>query len=290
MTAALKSLLAPLIAAVVAGNCQAGPADKAILAAMKLSEQSNYAWTCVVNDDARAYDIEGKVDRRGWTWMRLPMVKAIAQRLGRDADTQIEAVFRSADTFVIRTNDGWKQLGELPKRHRDWTEGETMVVMPRHPSGGWGMAGGSIFDPNDPFANDPFPVLMHVPVEPDTRPYSNAQFAVSHPHDELAVVISTFAAMNVEGDVASGVLSDLGAQLLLVRDGQNHIQTVAAAGAFKLFMSHGIVTRYHLRLEGVLLVDRKRVRVRQSSDTQIRSIGATTIEIPEEARRKLGEE
>lgn len=290
----MKSLLVPLLAAFTAGICQAVPTDKAILAAMKLSEQPNYAWSCVVNDDARAYDIEGKVDRRGWTWMRLPMVKAIAQRLGREADTQIEAVFKSADAFVIRTNDGWKQLAELPKRHRDWIDGESVVVMPRHARAGWGMAGGSILDPNDPFAhdpfaNDPFPVLMHVPAEPDNRPYSNAQFAVSHPHDELAIVVSTFAAMNVEGDVASGVLSDLGAQLLLIRDGQNHIQTVAAAGAFRLFMQHGIVTRYHLRLEGVLLVDRKRVRVRQSSDTQIRSIGATTLEIPDEARRKLGE-
>lgn len=289
MPAAMKSLFVSLLAAFAAGNCQAGPTDKAILAAMKLSEQPNYAWSCVVNDDARSYDIEGKVDRCGWTWMRLPMVKAIARRLGRDADTQIEAVFKSADMFVIRTDDGWKQLGELPKRHRDWTDGETMVVMPHHPSGGWGMAGGSMLDPNDPFAHDPFPMLMHVPVEPDTRPYSNAQFGMSHPHDELAIVVSTFAAMNVEGSVASGVLSDLGAQLLLIRDGQDHIQTMAAAGAFKLFMHHGIVTRYQLRLEGVLLVDRKRVRVRQISDTQIRSIGATTIEIPDEARRKLGE-
>lgn len=285
----MKSSLVPLLAALATGTCHAGPTDTAILAAMKLSEQPNYAWTCVVNDDARMYNIEGKVDRRGWTWMRLPMVKAIAQRLGRDADTQIEAVFKSADAFVIRTHDGWKQLGELPKRHRDWLDGDTVVVMPRHTAGGWGRAGGSILDPNDPLANDPFPMVLHLQAERDTHAYSNAQFAISHPHEELAIVVSSCTDMKVEGDVACGVLSDLGAQLLLIRDGQEQIQPIAAAGVFKLFMQHGLVTRYQLRLEGLLVVERKKVLVRQSSDTRIRSIGATSVDVPDEARRKLGE-
>jgi hypothetical protein len=50
---------------------------------------------------------------------------------------------------------------------------------------------------------------------------------------------------------------DLGAQLLLVRDGQDHIKPLCAAGLFKLVIKNGIVTRYTLRLEGILLVDRK---------------------------------
>lgn len=89
------------------------------------------------------------------------------------------------------------------------------------------------------------------------------------------------------GDVVTGTLSGLGAQLLLVHDGQEHIQPLAAAGVFKLFIQGGIVTRYLLRLEGILLVDRKRVTVRQASSTSIRGIGATVVEIPDEARRKL---
>lgn len=275
--------------AAIAGLCRAGNTERAVLAAMKLAEQPNYSWTSAIHDDARSYELEGKFDRRGLTWMRLPMVKAIAQRLGRDADTQVEAVFKSSDAFVIRTNDGWKQLGELPKRHRDWVEAETVVVMPRHRVGWGGMGGGSILEPNDPFATDPFPVVMHVPPSRDqARPYCNAQFGVSHPHDELAIIVSSFTDLKLEGDVATGTLSDLGAQLLLVRDGQEHIQTGAAAGVFKLFIEDGLVTRYQLRMEGILFVDRKRVTVRQISATSIRQIGTTTVEVAEEARRKLG--
>lgn len=292
----MKSLLAATLAIGAAGICPAGSADKAILAAMKLSEQPNYSWTSTVTDDARTYDIEGKTSRRGWTWMRLPMIKSVAQRLGRDADTQVEAVFKNSDEFVIRTIDGWKGLQELPKRHRDWVDDREIWVVPRHSGPSWGMgASTGIFDPNDPFGDpndpfnlDPFPVILHrAPSREESRPYCNAQLALSHPHDELGIIVSSFANLKVEGDVVSGLLSDIGAQLLLVREGQEHIQPVAAAGAFKLFIEKGLVTKYLLRLEGILMVDRKRVIVRQTSNTVVKNIGKTAFEVPAEARRKL---
>lgn len=120
------------------------------------------------------------------------------------------------------------------------------------------------------------------------RGYSNAQFALSRPHEELAVIVSSHTELKVEGDRATGTLSDLGAQLLLVHAGQDGIEPVAAAGEFdELIIRGGIVTRYRLRLEGILLVGRKRIIVRQASDTVIKQVGSTSFEVPEEVRQKL---
>ncbi|MDO8540541.1 MAG: hypothetical protein Q7S40_08920 [Opitutaceae bacterium] len=180
----MKPLSVATLVALAAATCPAGPTEKAIVAAMKLSEKPNYSWTSTVMDDARTYAIEGKTDQRGWTWMRLPMVKSIAQRLGRDAEVEVEAVFKGNEAFVIRTDKGWQTLSELPKKHRDWIDADTVWVMPRSTAGSWGTGGGNW---------------------------------------------------------------------------------------------------------GILFVDRKRVHVRQLSNTTVRRIGASPLEIPDEIRRKLGE-
>jgi hypothetical protein len=275
------------------------PADRAILAAMRLGEQQNYSWTTSVTDDARTYEVSGKTSKAGYTWVRLPMVKALAQRLGRDAEPDIEAVFRSNDHFVIRADGSWMMVEELPRRHPDWIDRDYWVVghstRVLHPSLGSGIGFHDpldpfAHDPLDPFGNDPFPPLLAVPVMApgdEKRPYSNAQFGLSRPHDELAVIVSSHESMEVRGDTAAGVLTDLGAQLLLVREGQNNIQPVVAGGMFQMTIQNGIVTRYDLRLEGILYVDKKRVHVRQGSRTSINNIGSTYLNVPEDARRVL---
>src|SRR5262249_1008918 len=109
--------VAPFVAA-----CHAGPTERAILAAMKLSEQPSYSWTSVVVDDARSYDLEGRMDRSGYPWMRLPMVKEFSLRLGREAGMDLEAVFRSATAYVVSTDHGWKTIDELPRRPLNWND------------------------------------------------------------------------------------------------------------------------------------------------------------------------
>src|SRR3954462_9711629 len=105
----MKSLFfAPLAVCSLLVNGYAGPTERAILAAMKLSEEPSYRWTSSISDDARSYDLEGKTDGSGCTWMRLPMIKIFAERLGRQAGPDLEAFFRSSSEYVVRTEDGWK--------------------------------------------------------------------------------------------------------------------------------------------------------------------------------------
>lgn len=282
----MKFFAAPALTLATAVLCAGGQADQAIIAAMKLSEVSSYGWTTTVNDEVHTYHIHGKTDASGWTWLRLPMIKSIAQRLGREADAEVEAYFKSSRAFVIRTGEGWQTLEELPRRHREWVDDRDPWTMPQSSIpriGALGLGRGG-----SGFQLDPFPVIQHRLPGRAQRNYGHVQFGLSRPHDELAVIVSSHANLVVEGDIATGVLTDLGAQLLLVRDGQNHIEPIAAAGVFKLQLQGGMVTKYLLRLEGDLMVDGKRVLLRQTSSTEINQLGAAHLQLPEEAVRKLG--
>jgi hypothetical protein len=94
--------------------------------------------------------------------------------------------------------------------------------------------------------------------------------------------------ITVDGDIATGTLTDLGAQLLLVYDGHEYIKPVIAAGRFKLWIHDGRVTKFQLDLAGILVVRRDPVYVRQTSTTTLREVGTASFMIPEYALRKLG--
>ena len=122
--------------------------------------------------------------------------------------------------------------------------------------------------------------------------YSNLQLAISHPHEDLGVIVSGHTNFKVEGDTATGTLTELAAQLLLVHDGQNEISPVRAEGTFKLWLRGGMVVKYQVQLQGVLSVEsragRREISVQQTTVTQIKNVGATAFDVPDQARSKLG--
>jgi hypothetical protein len=259
--------------------CRAGPEERAILAAMALSERPSYSWTSTIADDASTYHVEGKTERGGFTWVRLPAVKSIAERLGRNAEPEVEAIFKGSTNAVIRTDRGWQSLSELPTRAgRDDDGPDPQAPRMRHT----GMiAIGGLY---------PVSVIaLHGGLGGDDRSasYSNAQFGASHPHEELAVIVSSFTDVQGNGDVVTGTLSDVGARLLLVSTDQENILPLRAAGTFRLQIANGIVVRYSVQLEGILLVNRKKIHVHQTASTELKAIGSTNLHVPEEVRRKL---
>jgi hypothetical protein len=182
---------------------------------------------------------------------------------------------------VIETEEGWKTPAELPMQGygRDSSRRAGSLT----PASVFGVPRGSIQRP-----------AIHRPTvvaERGDRRYSNLQLGISHPHEDLGVIVGSHVALSVEGDTVAGSLSDLGAQLLLVRDGQDSIEPIHAAGTFRIWLRNGIVARYQVRLEGVLNVQvpsgRRRVEVRQVTDTTLKDVGTTAFEVPEPARLKL---
>jgi hypothetical protein len=251
---------------------------------MRLSDQPNYSWVATVVDDARTYDIFGKTVRGGFTQVRMPVINSVRRKLGRSVtDTQIHLIFRGNVHCVIETDDGWRTPTELPMLQ--WNAPESQ---PSRASPAIGLllgnSRGSLLG-----AAIPGGASRNVPTE---RTYSNLQLALSHPHEELGVIVGSHEALQVEGDLVTGSLTALGAQLLLVRDGQKYIEPVGASGTFKLWLRGGMVTKYQVTLEGTLNVHlssgRRKIEVHQTTDTILKDVGTTTFEVPDQARVKLG--
>jgi hypothetical protein len=268
------------------GIAVAGPIEDALVAAMRLSEKPNYSWTATVTDDARTYDITGQINPAGFSRVKMPVVNAVGRRLGRSVtDTEVEFIFLGNVACVVATDQGWKRLDELPPPLPGESTGRRRSGRPP----GGGPIGGI-----GPGSRGGYPGASPRPpgnAENRSRGYSNLQLGLSPPHEELGIIVSSHHEFRAEGEVVTGTLTDRGAQLLLVRDGQKEITPLQAAGTFTLWIREGGVDRYQVRLEGLLEVDtpagRQKVIVKQNTDTVIKNVGATQFEIPEEARAKL---
>jgi hypothetical protein len=286
----MKSIvLAGLAASCFLPGLVAGPVEDAIVAAMRLSDRPNYTWVANVDDDARSYTITGRTSKAGYSLVRMPVVNAIRRRLGRSpTDNLIDAVFRGNVQCVIQTDEGWKTVDELPPvgdlEPLVGTDG--LPVRGSILSGPGGKAGKA--------------KILNVPKPEEDRPergYSNLQMGLSHPHEELGVIVTSGKDLQVAGDPVTGTtltgsLTELGAQLLLVRDGQTEITPLTGSGTFTLWIRGGIVTRYQVNLEGTLAIKTaaavRQVSVRQTTSTLIKDVGTTKVEVPFEAKDKLG--
>ena len=255
----------------------ASPTDHVIIAAMALSEHPNYSWLCLVDDQSSFYEVEGRTTA-GVTWARLPMVSSVGRRLGRETDTQFEAIFHGRTSAVIRIGDAWKLLAELPLPRERVTSSRARTMMRGSASAGaFGIHGGPARGIAAPFFD-----------RRNSRTFDALELGITHPHEELAIVVSSFTHMDVAGEIVTGTLSELGAALLLVRAEQNDVEPLASAGEFKLWLERGVVVKYQLKLEGIVAVGEwRKVAVHVNATTTLRDIGKTRIAVPDEAREKL---
>jgi hypothetical protein len=268
---------------------RAGPTESAIMAAMRLSDQPNYSWVATISDDARTYDIAGKTVRGGFTRVKMPIINSVRRQLGRSVtDTDVDIIFHGNVACVIQTENGWRKPDELSTYDSGDPESPHLPGATGHAPllGARPTAGGAI---RGSIIRAPTTASSRNTVE---RAYSNLQPGISHPHEELAVIVGSHQVLTVEGDVVTGALTDLGAQLLLVHDGQVSITPLRASGTFKLWLRNDIVVKYQVRLEGVLNIHlparSREVTVHQVTDTVLKDIGTTTFEVPPQARAKLG--
>src|SRR5947209_692065 len=103
----------------------------------------------------------------------MPMVEDVAARLGRNADADLELLYRDSASFVIRTDDGWKLFHELPRpQRRDYDDAMQLA-----------NAGPCAPDPADAVLEEPAPLLLRIFREDDHRmkPYSNRQLTAAVP-------------------------------------------------------------------------------------------------------------
>lgn len=255
----------------------AGPVDDAIVAAMRLAEQPSYAWVTTVTDDARRYDISGRTMRDGYTRVTMPAVNTLRRRLGRSVtDTHVAFIFRGNVACVVETEAGWRRPDELPP--------EPPLSAPPAVRGGAGVSAGA--------ATLPLPTAPRAKPDSGPRAYSNLQPGLSHPHEDLGLIVAGHESLVVEADTITGTLTETGARLLLVRDGQEAITPVRARGTFQLWRRGDLIVRYRVTLRGTLSIQlpggARSIEVSQTSETFVTEVGAAAFEVPDEVRTRLG--
>jgi len=275
-----------LLAVISATMVSAGPAETAIVAAMKLAEAPNYGWVSDISDDARSYTIDGKTnlaDKGDLSLVNMPLVSALRRNAtgspaagGAHSDNQVNAIFSGDEKLVIEVGDAWKKPDEL--KSPDTRGGYSGRGRFGGGMGGRrGRRGGMPVNPEG--GEQPMPA------------FSNLQLALSRPHEELSIIVAGYTDLKVDGDVVSGALTETGAKLLLVHAGQKEITPLTGSGTFRLWLKDGGLVKYEITLEGTLAItsggNRREVQVHQNAVTQIRNIGTTTFEVPAEAKKKL---
>lgn len=259
-----------LMAGLLAAVAHAGPVDTAIINAMKLGDARNYTWSAEVNDDARSYTIEGKTERaEEFSLVTMPLISSLRRRAipgGGNSDNVATFVFKGDDRMVLRTVD------------ETWATPEELL---------------EAVTPDDKKAAAARKKAKSKNAGSATPPaFSNLQLSLSRPHDELALIVANGENLKADATSFSGTLAETGAMLLLVHAGQDEITPVRASGKFHVSFSGGRITRYEVELEGVIEVVtndlRRQIGVRQTTLTTVSAVGTTQVEVPDEARAKLG--
>ena len=287
----MKPSFVALVAILSLANLgHAGPSDLAIVSAMKLADASNYTWSTTVDDDARTYTVDGQTnlaDKDDFSLVTMPMVAVVRRRVTRatsNSENVMTAVFSGDERLVIQTPDGWRKPEQLAEKtdggSRSGWGGSPQAVGRRGRRGMGGGAGGGF--PGGPQSGNGRPAPT----------YSNLQLTLSRPHEEIGIIVAGYTELKTDGDVVSGTLSATAAKLLLVHAGQKEITPLAAAGTFRFWLHDGALVKYEVKLEGTLAVlaggDRHEITVHQTATTELKNVGTTNFDVPDEARKKLG--
>jgi hypothetical protein len=298
-----RSAFACLAALLATAASHAGPAEDAIVAAMKLPDAANYSWSTNVDDDARSYAIDGQTDRANdYSLVTMPLVAAARRNAGTGTANSANLstfVFKGDEKSVVQVDSSWKTIDELTASPAAVSNSGYRSGLPS--MGGWGgmrgrgrrgMMGG--FGGMGP-GSWPSNTVNGESAGANGRqppPYSNLQKTLSRPHEELGIIVAGANDLKIEGDIVSGTLSDTAAKLLLVHPGQKEITPLKANGTFRLWLKDGALVKYAVKLDGTLAVlsngNRREVEVHQTALTEIKNVGTTKFDVPADAKKILG--
>ncbi len=228
-------------------------------AAKKLGEAASYSWTSTPaagGGGARFQSgpTEDKTEKDGYT--------LLATKLG---EAPLEAVLKG-DKAVVKSADGWKTPEELR-------------------GGGGAQPGGQ--QPADRRRMDPAGFMAR-----RLRDFKA-------PADEAAGLAEKVQELKDDGQGAySGEMTEEGAKALLSfgrggRGGdpaaQNQGPQVSGAkGSVKFWIKDGVLCKYEVSVQGKVNFGGREIEINRTTTVEIKDVGSTKVEVPEEAKNKLG--
>ena len=93
-----------------------------------------------------------------------------------------------------------------------------------------------------------------------------------------------------DGDVYSGELTEDGAKSLLTfggRGGANAPEVSGAKGSAKFWVKAGVLAKYEIKVQGKVSFNGNDRDVDRTTTVDIKEVGSTKVEVPEEAKKKL---
>jgi len=114
------------------------------------------------------------------------------------------------------------------------------------------------------------------------------------PSAEVVDLLSKAGELKRDGDVISGDLTKEGAESLLTffggrRGGANRPAPKDAKGTLKIWLKDGSIVKYETKVSGkVAGRDGEEMQREQNNTTEIKDVGTTKIDVPDEAKKKLG--
>jgi hypothetical protein len=93
-----------------------------------------------------------------------------------------------------------------------------------------------------------------------------------------------------DGDAVAGDLTEAGAKSLLSfggRGGGNGPEISGAKGSVKFWVKDGVLAKYQFKVQGSVSWNGNDREVDRTTTVEIKDVGTTKIEVPEDAKKKL---
>ena len=243
----MKKILLPILGVLCAlPLIAAEPKDDVKAAVKSLADKPNYTWTSTVKSPGAQFNAgptTGKTEKGGYT---------LLSQVNNDQTT--EAAMKGTNG-VVKTDEGWKSLAELPAPQRGGAAGGNRGAM-----AGRGQLNTKA--PTDSLTN----LLEKV--------------------KELK---------KGEGDLISGDLTEEGAKAMLAFRGQrpggnNQGPAISdAKGSLKVWLKAGVVAKYELAVSGKMSFNGNDRDIDRTTTVEIKDVDKTKVEVPDDAKKKLAE-
>jgi hypothetical protein len=246
-------LLTLSLLAAPAAFAETAPADEVKAAVKKLSEAANYSWTTTtsVPEGARFRPgpSTGKTNKEGFSWLTSTM-----------GDRTTESIVKAGKS-VTKGDAGW----QTPEERRAAREAG---------GGGGGGGGGEGRGGRGGFGAG--------------RNLENFKTPAQQAED----LVGKVKELKKDGDALQGELTEEAVKGLLAmggrrRDGSEAPAPTDAKGTVKFWLKDGALAKMETQVSGKLSFNGNEMNLDRTTTTEIKDVGTTALELPEDAKKKL---
>lgn len=107
------------------------------------------------------------------------------------------------------------------------------------------------------------------------------------PADQANEIVTGVKELKKDGDVYSGDLTEDGAKALLAFRRGGGASVSDAKGSAKFWIKDGVLSKYEYKVQGKVSFNGNDRDVDRTTTVEIKDVGATKVEVPDEAKKKL---